>query len=383
MPFVVLLTLLGVSSTALACPATPGSLRPDAPIPAIALPWIAATGQACPALPASWIAAIIAQESAFHPDAHADDANGGTWGLFQINAGIWQATYGHPWNADLNHNGVWDVKDPLIHARVAGSYLCHRLDGVRAIRAAHPDWASTRQLTDLEALALAHEAGESALASYPAIPPVSVQYLQHLDERVAAWTVPTGGPAGGAGCGTAPSGPLAHAALAWALSHLGDAYVLGAHGPHAWDCSTFTYTAYRTAGLDWPMQIASGQYLDRTHVQLIPLDQARPGDLIFFETGFGAWWVNPVTHVGLIVDPAKGTMVHAANPDVGVVLSNYKTSPYYQAHPPVAAPGPDGRPQPGGTPVAGRIIDPSAAAAAGSVAASVAGSLPSPAAVPR
>lgn len=149
---------------------------------------------------------------------------------------------------------------------------------------------------------------------------------------------------------------MARAAVTWALAHVGDAYVAGAHGPHAWDCSTFTYNAYRAAGLDWSMQISYEQYLDRAHVQLIPLAQAQPGDLLFFDTNSGNSWFNPVTHVAIVVDPVAGTMVHAANPSVGVVISNYRTSGYYRDHPPVAAPGADGKPVPGGPPIAGRIL---------------------------
>ena len=154
---------------------------------------------------------------------------------------------------------------------------------------------------------------------------------------------------------------MAAAAVTWALAHVGDAYVAGAHGPHAWDCSTFTYNAYLAAGLGWSMQISYEQYLDRTHVQLIPLAQAQPGDLLFFDTNSGNSWFNPVTHVAIVVDPVVGTMVHAANPSVGVTISNYKTSGYYREHPPVAAPGADGKPVPGGPPVAGRIIVPASA----------------------
>ena len=74
-----------------------------------------------------------------HPDAYAADVNGGRRGLFRIDEGIWRATYGAGSDADLDHNGVWDVKDPEIHAAVAGKYLCKRLEGVRRIRAEHPD----------------------------------------------------------------------------------------------------------------------------------------------------------------------------------------------------------------------------------------------------
>lgn len=534
LPLLALVTVLGVASTAIACPAAVaslGRLRPDAPVPAVALPWIAAAHAACPDLPEPWIAAIMMQESGFRPDAYADDSNGGTWGLFQLNQSIWTATYRHPWSADLDGNGIWDIKDPLTHARVGGKYLCRRLAGVRQLRAAHPDWPSTTALTELEALALAHMSGETALRTYPTLGPLTAHYLAALRRRVSAWTDTTahrdtsgtgsaatgsvflvgdsltvgtrpylpasltsgsatvkaevgastawglrvlrtdpaaqaasiwlialgtndsdarqttyaplveevlrlagtrrllwvdayahGHPAVGvnaalraaaarhptmtvigyaaqiathptylagdethltpagyrwraglyaaalstpdrtpsaleAACGSAvpAPGPLAATALAWAVSHLGDAYVAGAHGPHAFDCSTFTFEAYSAAGLDWPMQISYQQYLDRRHITLIPLDQAQPGDLLFFDTGAGNSWFNPVTHVALVLDPVAGTMIGAENPHRGVAISNYKTGAYYRAHPPVPAPDQHGLAIPGGPPVAGRV----------------------------
>ena len=42
---------------------------------------------------------------------YSDDVNGGTWGLFQINNGEWTTYYGHPWSADLDHNGLVDGGD--------------------------------------------------------------------------------------------------------------------------------------------------------------------------------------------------------------------------------------------------------------------------------
>src|SRR5665647_702206 len=170
---------------------TGGGLAPEAPVPADAREWVAATVAACPELPEAWVAAVMAQESGFRPDAHADDSNGGTWGLFQLNASVWAGAYGHPWSADLNGNEVWDVREGDIHASVAGEYLCRRLDGVRAIRAEHPDWASSA-LPVLDALIIAHNAGESRLRTYPTIPAVTAEFIANVDERVAAWSsVPT------------------------------------------------------------------------------------------------------------------------------------------------------------------------------------------------
>src|SRR5665648_1200202 len=107
---------------------TGGGLSAEAPVPADAREWVAATVAACPELPEAWVAALMAQESGFRPDAYADDSNGGTWGLCQVNASVWAGAYGHPWSADLNGNDVWDVREGDIHASVAGEYLCNRLD---------------------------------------------------------------------------------------------------------------------------------------------------------------------------------------------------------------------------------------------------------------
>lgn len=184
LPLIALLALVGVAGSAIAC----GPLSSSAPVPAAARIWVAITHAACPVLPAAFIAAVMAQESGFHPDAYADDSNGGTWGLFQLNASIWENAYGAPWSADLNLNGVWDVEDPEIHAAVAGKYLCGRLEGVRQIRAWHPGWASTRDLSELDALVVAHNAGESRLESYPAIPSTTAKFIVNVRQRMAAWS---------------------------------------------------------------------------------------------------------------------------------------------------------------------------------------------------
>src|SRR5665648_1273617 len=116
---------------------TGGGLAAEAPVPAAAREWVAATGAACPELPEAWVAAVMAQESGFRPDAYADDSNGGTWGLFQINESIWTSIYGAGFDADLNADGVPDITDPTIHARVGGQYLCGRLAGVLGADVTH------------------------------------------------------------------------------------------------------------------------------------------------------------------------------------------------------------------------------------------------------
>lgn len=193
-PVVAALVAISIGTSTLTCletSTTHAPLADDAPVPPAARAWVAATTAACPDLPETWVAAVMAQESAFDPDAYADDVNGGTWGLFQLNASIWQGAYGHPWAADLNHNATWDIREPDIHARVAGDYLCERLAGVRTIRAQHPEWASSA-LPVLDALIIAHNAGESRLRTYPTIPAVTAGFIANVHQRTALWSsVPT------------------------------------------------------------------------------------------------------------------------------------------------------------------------------------------------
>ncbi|NUU15836.1 lytic transglycosylase domain-containing protein [Cellulomonas humilata] len=194
-PAIAVLATIAVGGTASACIATSagGSLAEDAPVPAAARAWVAETRAACPELPETWIAAVMAQESGFRPDAHADDSNGGTRGLLQMNASVWQASYGQPWTADLNANGTPDIEDPDIHARVGGAYLCTRLVGVRTIRQQHPDWASST-IPVLDALVIAHNAGESRLGSYPAIPATTTAFIRNVNERITWWAADSAPP---------------------------------------------------------------------------------------------------------------------------------------------------------------------------------------------
>jgi len=214
-PMIIAVAVIGLTTSAMACTQLAGStLSSTAPVPPQARLWIALTHTACAQLPEPWVAAVMAQESDFRPDAYANDANGGTWGLFQLNAGIWEATYGAPWDADLNHNGIWDVKDPEIHAAVAGRYLCQRLTVVHKLLAAHPEWTATQDLTDLEALLIAHNAGESRLATYPSIPQITADFLRIVRVHAAAWStsVTSTGP-GDAGTSSVTLDPVCMSSL--------------------------------------------------------------------------------------------------------------------------------------------------------------------------
>jgi len=323
LPVVTLLALVGVATTAIACVpvlGVGGSLSSSAPVPAAARLWVAVTQSACPQLPPSWIAAVMAQESGFRPDAYADDSNGGTWGLLQMNASIWEQAYGGPWSADRNRNGIWDVAEPEIHAATGGKYLCRRLDGVRRIRAEHPDWTSTRELTELDALIVAHNAGESRLSSYPAIPDVTAKFIANVRARSAAWAAPSTAAASTAtvvspGCsglgavGTVvvpPGTPVdVTTAIHTSLSYVGqrsgwrrmcDRLACRAYG--------FANSGYVSAAAHWNAMLATGY----AH----PSDRCPPvGSFMFWTTG------TPLGHVALVVENDR-----SCSPDGIKVVSN-------------------------------------------------------------
>ena len=95
-----------------------------------------------------------------------------------------------------------------------------------------------------------------------------------------------------------------------AYAQVGDAYVYGAAGPDAFDCSGLTMWVYQQAlGISLP---------HNTHAQWNAVDswyagerEPQPGDLVFF-------FANGADHVGIYL--GDGMMVHAANPGTGVTV---------------------------------------------------------------
>ena len=151
-----------------------------AEVPEQAKPWVERAAQSS-GLGADFIAALMRRESGFNPEAYADDSNGGTWGLLQLNRSVWRGV--HPEGAD--QTPPQGITDPNIHAQYGGIYLKNRLEGVRQLKASHPD-AQFARLSDLEALVIAHNAGEGNLMKYPDIPNVSKEYLDEVRPAINA-----------------------------------------------------------------------------------------------------------------------------------------------------------------------------------------------------
>ncbi len=106
-----------------------------------------------------------------------------------------------------------------------------------------------------------------------------------------------------AGCASAPKddfGAQRQAIIETALGQLGRPYRYGGRDPSGFDCSGLVQFSYAEAGVIVPRDTKSQRDFGKT----IELDQARPGDLLFyrFERGNGL-------HVGLYI--GDGRMVHA------------------------------------------------------------------------
>ncbi|HEX2176968.1 MAG TPA: NlpC/P60 family protein [Nocardioidaceae bacterium] len=113
---------------------------------------------------------------------------------------------------------------------------------------------------------------------------------------------------------SAPASGNAATAVQFAMDQIGDAYVYGAAGPDAWDCSGLTMGAWGAAGVSLPHS-SSGQMSSGTPVSQSEL---QPGDLVFY--------YSPVSHVGMYI--GNGQIVHASNPSSPVSTTSVDSMPY-------------------------------------------------------
>lgn len=114
-----------------------------------------------------------------------------------------------------------------------------------------------------------------------------------------------------------PASGRAAAAIQYAMAQVGDAYVYGAAGENAFDCSGLTMRAWAQAGVALPHS-SSAQFNSGPHVAASDL---QPGDLVFY--------YSPISHVGMYI--GNGLIVHAANPGTGVAVSGLYSMPYVGA----------------------------------------------------
>ncbi|WSL80542.1 C40 family peptidase [Kitasatospora sp. NBC_01266] len=114
----------------------------------------------------------------------------------------------------------------------------------------------------------------------------------------------------------AATGSMA-AAVSFAESQVGQAYIYGGTGNGGWDCSGLTQAAMAHAGISIP-RVAADQAAASTPVSMNSL---QPGDLLFWSNNGQD---SGVYHVAIYV--GNGQFVEAANPSAGVkyeTIANY------------------------------------------------------------
>ncbi|WP_245993904.1 C40 family peptidase [Nocardioides immobilis] len=114
-----------------------------------------------------------------------------------------------------------------------------------------------------------------------------------------------------------PAEGRAAAAVQYLMAQVGDAYVYGAAGPDAFDCSGLTMMAWAQAGVSLPHS-SSAQYSSGARVSE---SQLMPGDLVFY--------YSPISHVEMYI--GNGLIAGAANPGAGVRVADLHSMPYVGA----------------------------------------------------
>lgn len=127
----------------------------------------------------------------------------------------------------------------------------------------------------------------------------------------------------GAECPTLapPAAGKAGVVLAWAQARVGNPYILGANGPGAWDCSSFSRTAMAQIGISMPRTAqAQRDWCASGNCERVPEGAERPGDLIFWDSYLGP---RAVGHVVIVKDPSGRQTVDARSTSQGVINGRY------------------------------------------------------------
>ncbi|MFF6781811.1 NlpC/P60 family protein [Streptomyces sp. NPDC012510] len=114
---------------------------------------------------------------------------------------------------------------------------------------------------------------------------------------------------------TTPATGSVGTVIAFLKAQLGDAYVMGATGPNAWDCSSLVQAAFKQVGVDLP-RVSQDQSMQGTEVSLSNL---QVGDILYWGAKGSAY------HVGVYI--GGGQYLDAANPSKGVVIQDLSGYP--------------------------------------------------------
>ncbi|USQ82863.1 C40 family peptidase [Streptomyces phaeoluteigriseus] len=114
---------------------------------------------------------------------------------------------------------------------------------------------------------------------------------------------------------SAPASGSVGTVISFLRAQVGDAYVMGATGPNAWDCSSLVQAAFKQVGVDLP-RVSQDQSMVGTDVSLSNL---QVGDILYWGGKGSAY------HVGVYI--GDGQYLDAANPSKGVVIQDLSGYP--------------------------------------------------------
>ncbi|MFI7317755.1 C40 family peptidase [Streptomyces venezuelae] len=134
-------------------------------------------------------------------------------------------------------------------------------------------------------------------------------------ERTNLSTQSGGGSTSASDSVAAPASGSVGSVISFLKAQLGDAYVMGASGPNAWDCSSLVQAAFKQAGVDLP-RVSQDQSTMGTEVGTSNL---QVGDILYWGGKGSAY------HVGVYI--GNGQYLDAANPSKGVVIQDLSGYP--------------------------------------------------------
>jgi len=132
----------------------------------------------------------------------------------------------------------------------------------------------------------------------------------------------TGGPTGAKSSRTSETQRLKAVEFAKRQVLAKKPYVWGDEGPNAFDCSGLVYSAYKYAGLGWPIwdRLNSGLYY--TYTKQIPLAEMQPGDLLFYSY---KGTISTIHHMSIYA--GNGMMWEARSTQKGLRYSDIYSMP--------------------------------------------------------
>jgi cell wall-associated NlpC family hydrolase len=261
------------------------------------IPWLKKAGEICQGVTAPTIAALYAAENSFRYGPAAPTSPSGARGPGQFMPGTW-AVYGK----DADGNGVADIMSIADSVMASGHLLCDLRKQVETwivLGVVHGD--------PLDLTLAGYNAGSGAVLKSHGMPSGTPDYETQTKPYVARIRASA---SQFAPLLDLPDNGLGARIVEQATNYLGLPYVWGggnSDGPSmgGFDCSGLTSYALHaaTAGIVTLPRTSENQWQIGTE---IPLDQARPGDLLF-----GNWGTDGPGHVAIYI--GNGQMIHAPN----------------------------------------------------------------------